>query len=262
MCTLAIYFQLSAEFPVVVAANRDEFYGRAAAPPATLQHNPWIVAGQDGVAGGTWLGVNAHDVVVGILNRRTVPPPDPMRRSRGVLCLETLRQAAGDAASAFVCAEPGARYNPFNLLIASPRAACFVGNISGAMVPTHLQPGLHLLTNLDLNDMECPRIAKSYGMFDAASEHLQRGAIDRLVPALRDILSEHSTPLDPRAGTLPNNLCVHTERFGTRSSSVLVYAARTRQFRMWHADGPPCRTPYAEIALPYANRRWPPVQDG
>jgi hypothetical protein len=56
--------------------------------------------------------------------------------------------------------------------------------------------------------------------------------------------------LDPRAPLPLNNLCVHTEHFGTRSSTVLLYSAREQRFRMWHAAGPPCRVEYAEVELP------------
>jgi len=247
---LAIYFQISAAYPVVVAANRDEFYERPTIPPAQLADDPWIVAGRDAVAGGTWLGVNARHLVAGLLNRRTSRPPDPTRRSRGILCLEALQQPSVDAAAQQACRSSGDRYNPFNLLIASPNAACVIGNVSGAMERTPLQPGLHLLTNLDLNDAECPRIAKSYRLFDAARRHLQGHTTDTFRHALREILSDHSTPLDPRSNGPPNNLCVHTERFGTRSSTILIYSARHDCFRLWYADGPPCAHDYVEISLP------------
>jgi len=252
VCTLAIYFQASPEVPVFVAANRDEFYHRAAAPPRCLTHNPWIVAGQDLVAGGTWLGVNAHQVVAGVLNRRTARPPDPTRRSRGLLCLDALRQASVNDAIAAVREQPGARYNPFNLLVASPTAAVVISNAQGAMAVTPLDPGLHLLTNLELNDAECPRIAKSYHLFAAARPLLRPDRLEDLIEQLRTILSDHSTPLDPRAPLPPDNLCVHTPRFGTRSSTLLLYATRARRFRMWHADGAPCETAYSEVALPPA----------
>ena len=250
MCTLAIYFRVNAAFPLVVAANRDEFYARPATPPLRLHDQPWIVAGQDLVAGGTWLGVNSAGIVAGILNRRSNTPPDPTRGSRGQLCLSVLRERTVDAALTRVAQESAAGYNPFNLLIASPDAACVVGNISGTMVQTPLPPGLHVLTNLDLNDFECPRIAKSYGMFEGARRQLDVATLPRFIAALRAILSDHSTPLDPRTDGPPNNLCVHTERFGTRSSTLLLYAAHERRFHMWHANGPPCETAYAEVALP------------
>lgn len=250
MCTLAIYFQSNPDYPIVVAANRDEFYDRAALPPRRLGENPWIIGGQDVVAGGTWLGVNAHAMLAGILNRRAPHPPDPTLHSRGLLCLQMLQEPTVANAAAGVSTSPGHLYNPFNLLIASPTAACVVGNITGHMVVTALQPGLHLLTNLELNDPECPRIAKSYALFDAVGQHLEEGDLDALLAALRTILSDHSTPLDPRSERLPNNLCVHTDRYGTRSSTVLIYVQRERRFRMWHADGAPCQTAFVEVELP------------
>jgi len=253
VCTLAIYFQTHPDFPVVVAANRDEFYGRPATPPQRLADDPWVIGGQDAVAGGTWLGVNARGLVAGLLNRRASTPPDPTRRSRGLLCLEALRHDSVAAAAVEVGAQPAERYNPFNLLLASPTAACVIGNVSGAMHPLPLQPGLHLLTNLDLNDFECPRIAKSYGFFAAAQRLLTGATLSGLLVELRHILSDHSTPLDPRSQGPPNNLCVHTERFGTRSSTILLYDARATCFRLWHAAGPPCESAYAEVALPHAN---------
>ena len=253
VCTLAIYFQASDDFPVVVAANRDEFYARPATPPATLANTPWIVAGQDRVGAGTWLGVNAHGLVAGIVNRRSTRVPDPSLRSRGQLCLDVLRTASVAAARTRVERDAGTLYNPFNLLIASRSGACVIGNVSGAMASTVLTPGLHVLTNLDLNDFECPRLAKSYGFFDAARRYLRSDALHELLPALRAILSDHSTPLDPRSDGPPNNLCVHTERFGTRSSSLLLYVAAERRFRFWHADGAPCQVDFNEVTLPAAD---------
>jgi len=250
VCTLAIYFQCAPEFPVAVAANRDEYYDRPASPPALIDGDPWTVAGRDLLAGGTWLGVNGAHLVAGLLNRRTGQQPDPTRRSRGHLCLDVLRHSTVAAAAAAVCNDRGDRYNPFNLLIASPDAACVIGNVSGTMVMTPLQPGVHLLTNLELNDAECPRIAKSYRLFAAARQLLQPGSLAAYRGALGDILADHSTPLDPRSQALPNNLCVHTDRFGTRSSTMLIYSQMEHGFRLWHADGAPCRTAYTEVPLP------------
>jgi uncharacterized protein with NRDE domain len=252
MCTLAIYFRVSPEFPVVVAANRDEFYDRRAAAPMELEQDPWIVGGHDVVAGGTWLGVNGYGVLAGLLNRRSNRPLDSTLRSRGLLCLDMLREVSVQAASVLLQRQPADGYNPFNLLLASASAAYVAGNISGSMVLTQLQPGLHLLTNLEVNDFECPRIAKSYALFDAARGLLKEGAIAALPARLRQILSDHSTPLDPRSLGPPNNLCVHTEHFGTRSSTVLIYSARTQRYRMWYADGAPCAAEYREVALPHA----------
>ena len=85
MCTLAIYFQMTDDYPIVIAANRDEYLDRPAAKPTTLCARPHVVGGKDLRAGGTWLGVNEYGLVAGLLNRRTEAPPNPDARSRGLL---------------------------------------------------------------------------------------------------------------------------------------------------------------------------------
>ena len=252
MCTLALYLQQFDPYPLVVAANRDEFYDRAATGPQVIAHDPWVVAGQDLVAGGTWLGVNEAGMVVGLLNRRRpggLAAVDPTLRSRGLLALEMLHCRSPQEALSRLRDEAGDRYNGFNLLLATPLAAYVAHNAGRNIAITALPPGVHLLTNLDLNDPTCPRIAKSARLFEAMSigaTETPENAIERLQP----ILSDHSTPLDPRSELPPNNLCVHTERFGTCSASILVFSKATRHYRLWHAAGPPCRAPFCEVALP------------
>jgi hypothetical protein len=114
---------------------------------------------------------------------------------------------------------------------------------------TALEPGLHLLTNLDLNDPTCPRIAASHRRFAAAGDAFATdGDVDAFVARLRDVLADHTTALDPRG---PGSLCVHADAFGTRSSSVLLVPANERAVRYWHADGPPCRTSLAPVTVPF-----------
>lgn len=234
----------------MVAANRDEFYDRPAAPPGLLQAAPWIFGGRDERAGGTWLGVNAWNVVAGVLNRRTQAAPDPQRRSRGLLCVDVLQQPTAAAAAALAGREAAGHYNPFNLLVADTQEAFVVGNGSGAMRTTPLSPGVHVLTNLDVDDMECPRLAGSFARFTAAAEPLGRDDLTAMLRALAAILADHSTPLDPRGGDIPNNPCVHLERFGTRCSTIVAYDARAQRMLLWHADGAPCRAVHRQIPLP------------
>ncbi|MBI4515886.1 MAG: NRDE family protein [Deltaproteobacteria bacterium] len=247
MCTLALYLQRFADYPLVVAANRDEFYERASAPPQLIAADPWVMAGQDLVAGGTWLGLNEAGLVVGLLNRRHPAGVDPSRRSRGLLALAMLECRSLEAALESLRGEHGDRYNGFNLLLATPAAAYVAHNAEAAIAITPLEPGVHLLTNLQLNDPTCPRIAKSARLFEAvtAGEGPQS-----LVHALQPILSDHSTPLDPRAELPPNNLCVHTPRYGTCSATVVLFARRDRRYHYFHAAGAPCRSRFEPVPLP------------
>src|SRR5215831_17108423 len=93
MCLLALFFRAVEDAPVVVGANREEFYARGGEPPQLLDGPVQAVAGVDPQGGGTWLGVNAHGVLVAVTNRaRSQPPPRP--RSRGLLVRDLLTSCA------------------------------------------------------------------------------------------------------------------------------------------------------------------------
>jgi len=249
MCTLAIYFRHLAGLPLVVAANRDEFLARPAAAPALLAATPRVVGGRDLRAGGTWLAISEHGVVAGLLNRRATAP-DPRKRSRGALPLAVLAAPSAAAARARLAVlEPDA-YNSFNLLVADAAEAWVAQNRPGRLDLTHLEPGLHVLTNLDVNDPRCPRIARSHRAFaHAGAEFAAAPDRARLRAALGAVLADHTTALDPRRPDPLGALCVHAGAYGTRSSSLLLRTA-AGAWEHWFADGPPCTAAYRPAPVP------------
>jgi uncharacterized protein with NRDE domain len=251
MCTLAIYFKALVDYPVVVAANRDEYLARPALPPTTLSETPHVVGGKDLRASGTWLGINQHGILAGLLNRRNGGlENDPNLRSRGLLCLDALRFATAAQAAQFVAGESGRDYNPFNLLIASRQEAFVAYNRWSQIEIVSLTPGLHLLTNLDIDDFECPRISRSRKQFEELGSRTDfahdpvalRGELHRL-------LADHSTQLDPRSGR-PNSLCMHLGDYGTRSSSMIFMGRQPEHIFHFFAAGPPCTSTYQPAEVP------------
>ncbi len=249
MCTLAIYFQVAPEWPVIIAANRDEFLNRPATDPTVLTDHPHIVGGKDLRAGGTWLGLNEFGLVAGLLNRRPSENPNPDARSRGMLCLDALHHRSATDAAEFAGKERGENYNPFNLLMASRDAAAVAYNRGSHIEVVSLKPGLHLLTNLDVNDFECPKISRAYGRFADLGERREflRDPVG-LRSELSALLADHSTQLDPRNGR-PNALCLHLGDYGTRSSS-LIFMGRGGEVRHFFAPGAPCTTAYHDAMVP------------
>ncbi len=110
--------------PLLVAANRDEHFDRPSAPPAEIAGAPRVVAGRDLRVGGTWLGVNEHGLLVGILNRRQNEPAINANscRSRGLLCMDLL-QLSSVAAGVEFLAGHNRVYNPFTVVIADRQSA-------------------------------------------------------------------------------------------------------------------------------------------
>jgi uncharacterized protein with NRDE domain len=251
MCTLALYLRVFPQFPVVVAANRDEFMARPAASPTTLCEHPQVVGGKDLRAGGTWLAINEYGVIAGLLNRRSDQPADPNRRSRGLLCLDALKHETVNDALRFVAAQDPEGYNPFNLLLASRQGAAVAHNRRGRIDATMLSSGTHLLTNLDVNDFECPRISRSFSRFAALAAKPQELKNPSLLRhELAALLADHSTQLDPRSGR-PNSLCLHLGDYGTRESS-LIFVDTTGRVEHYFASGPPCTAHYSPTTVPDA----------
>jgi uncharacterized protein with NRDE domain len=174
MCTFIILRRPGTHWPVLIAANRDEMIDRPWLPPARhWPDRPEVIAGRDVLAGGSWLGLNDHGVVAGILNRHGSLGPAPNQRSRGELVLEALDHAdAAAAAQALAAIEPSA-YRTFNLMIADNRDAYWLRHAdpSGTLpiTVTKLKPGLGIIASGDLNDMDLLRLERYRPLFEAAT---------------------------------------------------------------------------------------------
>jgi uncharacterized protein with NRDE domain len=174
MCTFVILRRPGEDWPVLIAANRDEMVDRPWLPPDRhWPDRPEVVAGKDTLAGGSWLGVNDHGVVAGILNRHGSLGPAPGQRSRGELVLEALDHADANAAAAALAHLEPAAYRTFNLMIADNRDAFWLRHAdpSGTLPlsVTAITPGLHMIASGDLDDDELPRLKRYRPLFEAAS---------------------------------------------------------------------------------------------
>jgi hypothetical protein len=163
MCTLVILRRPNHDWPLIIAANRDEKTDRPSRRPG--RHWPDrdnVIAGQDKLAGGTWLGVNSYGLVAGILNRSGTLGSDPDLRSRGELPLEALDHAeAKAAAQAFLELNPKA-YRPFNLFVGDANEAYWISSLNEAGDPGmrlgNIPMMVSILTDKDLNDTASPRV--------------------------------------------------------------------------------------------------------
>jgi hypothetical protein len=133
MCTVVILRRPDHRWPILLAANRDEMLDRPWRPPARhWPDRPEVTAGLDELAGGSWLGLNDHGVVAGILNRMGSLGPAPGQRTRGELVLEALDNADAVAAAQALSALDPAAYRPFNMVVADNRDAYWLCNRGAA----------------------------------------------------------------------------------------------------------------------------------
>ncbi len=172
MCTVVILRRPGHDWPLIFAANRDEMTDRAwLAPGRHWSDRAEVVAGQDTLAGGTWLGLNDWGVVAGVLNRPGSLGPDPSLRSRGELPLEALEHAEAAVAAKALAAIDPVSYRSFNLVIADAAQAFWLSSPGGGAVvrAEPIPEGLSMITAHDLNDLASPRIRRFLPQFEAAA---------------------------------------------------------------------------------------------
>lgn len=150
MCLIAVAWQRHPDYPLVIAANRDEFHARPTQAATFWAEHPGLCAGRDLEAGGTWLGITRGGRFAAITNRRGHPAP-PSARSRGLLTLGFLlgTAPAGDYAES-LRADCDA-YAGFNLLAGELDGELwYLGNDAGPALH-RLEPGVYGLSNAMLD---------------------------------------------------------------------------------------------------------------
>jgi uncharacterized protein with NRDE domain len=235
MCLLALVYRMAEDAPVVVGANREEYYHRGGEPPRLFAGRPGFVAGVDPTAGGTWLGVNGEGLLVAVTNRlKSRLPPTP--RSRGLLVRELLGYSSAAAAvEAASRALDSGDYAGCNLLCADARDAVVIHSGDWLRVRP-LPPGVHVLANRDVDDPTDHRVGYALGRLLATRLATAADA----VAALR-LLCASREPAD-------SPVCFRHAEGGTVSSSILALRPDLADSIYLHAQGPPDRTPYADCS--------------
>lgn len=223
MCLVALAVDAHPRYALVLAANRDEYHARPAAPASWGRDGEFrdVLAGRDLLAGGTWLGVRRDGRFALVTNVRDGKAQDPVSRSRGELVPLVL---GGDASiDDAMRAIDGKRYNGFNLVAGDARGFSWISNRGGAL--RHIDRGVHGLSNA-LLDVPWPKVVRT----QERMRDWLRGDGENLEPlfaALRDGNQPPDAQL-PATGVplqwerLLSSPFIASERYGTRCSTVLA----------------------------------------
>lgn len=140
MCLVAFAWQVDPHFPIVLAANRDEFFAREAQAAHFWKDHPDVFGGRDLSAGGTWLALHAAGKISLITNYRAPGAISP--QSRGQLVLRALYW---DQTPTNLFQD----YGYFNLIEGTLQTMRYYNH------PTNrfqvLRPGIYTLSNAELN---------------------------------------------------------------------------------------------------------------
>ncbi len=221
MCLIVFGYKTIPGYRLILAANRDEFYERPTRAARFWDSDPFLLAGKDQVAGGTWLGVHKNGRIAALTNYRKMGFHNPDARSRGHLVTAFLqsRRPAGEFLSTFPDPES---YNGFNLLAADAQSFYHYSNITSRSTP--VEPGIHGISNALMNT-PWPKVEKAKQEFRKLmiSNSLDEENLFRILANSDTYPSDQlpDTGLSPEMEKAVSAIFIRTEEYGTRCSTVV-----------------------------------------
>ena len=230
MCLVLLAYKLSPDWPLLLAANRDEFYERSTAAAAFWEDHPEVLGGRDLQKHGTWLGVTRSGRFAAVTNFRQGVAQKKNAPSRGALVSNYLlgKEKPGDYLQRLQ--QHAAEYDGFNLIVGDIKEVYYCSNRGGKM--QKLAPGLYGLSN-HLLDTPWPKVERGKKQLIRLFSAPQPPSVE----ALFVILADRFVPEDKE---LPNTgIGLEWERwlssaftasaeYGTRSSTLLFIHSDNR----------------------------------
>jgi uncharacterized protein with NRDE domain len=228
MCLVVIAFDADPDWPLLLAANRDEFHARPAREADWWPEDAGILGGRDLLAGGSWLAVHRDGRFATVTNYRDAAPRREKLRSRGDLVMGFLRSSGSPME--YLASIDGAAYDGFNLLAGNAEELGYLSN--QVSEPCRLEPGIYGIANGRL-DSPCDKVRRS-------KARVRRLLADETVgeASLLCLLGdrERAPAADVSPGRLPFASAHATTapfivlpEFGTRCSTVIT-VDRNRQY--------------------------------
>ena len=223
MCLILFACHIHPDYPLVLAANRDEFRARPTRAAQWWDDCPELLAGKDLSGGGTWLGVTRSGRMAAVTNFRDPASHNPAARSRGELTSEFLQQQIAPEEYRQKLQRRRDRYNGYNLLFGFLDQLHYFSNRDHA--PLRLAPGVYGLSNHLLNT-PWPKVRRGKAALALALEQ-RRLDFEHLWPILADPSPAADSELPATGISLEwertlSAINIGGDHYGTRSSTLLL----------------------------------------
>jgi uncharacterized protein with NRDE domain len=224
MCLIAIATRIHPLYPLIIAANRDEFYHRPTAPLAFWQDQPNILAGRDLEQNGTWLGITKTGRFAAITNYRDPSLMGSAAPSRGLLVSNFLISDKLPEDYLKAIKNSGKEYNGFNLVVGNMKELWWYSNKKNDIVK--IKPGIHVISN-HLLDTPWPKTLKAKAGIQEICDRKSTINPENILQMLADTDRPTDDQL-PDTGVglewerLLSSVFITSDIYGTRSSAVIV----------------------------------------
>lgn len=223
MCLIFLSFNQHPQYPLIIAANRDEFFERPATPMGFWPEHPKLLAGKDLTAGGTWLGVTKTGYFAMLTNYRDMANIRPNAPTRGKLVLDYLIGELAPAGYLQALHSSAAQYNGYNIILGTLDDPWYYSNQSNKIY--QLGTGLYGLSNA-LLDSKWPKVTHGKAKFQAIISK-ENFSITELLDFMYDkTLAPDDQLPDTGIGyekeKLLSSMFIDMPGYGTRNTTVLL----------------------------------------
>ncbi len=230
MCLVIFAHRCHPDYPLLLAANRDEFYARPTLPARFRPQHPGLLAGLDQQAGGTWMGITRDGRFAAITNYRDPDRSEAAPRSRGELTMDFLLGSDSPRSYLQQLAPRAGEYAGFNLLLGAGGELWHYSNSDGDAGAHRLEPGIYGLSNALLNtpwpksELGKARMAQALEALPPSHEGLLQVVADR---GTADREQLHPLGLEQAMDELLSAQFITAGEYGygTRSSTTLWLTA-------------------------------------
>lgn len=229
MCLILFAYRTHPDYPLIVAANRDEYTDRPTEPAHFWKDHPDLLAGRDLLKGGTWMGITRRGRFAALTNFRDPFASLKNKKSRGLLVRDYLTTDVPPRDYLKKLSDQHTAYPGFNLLVGSHRELFYYSNQTDAICS--ISPGIYGLSNALLNS-PWPKVVKGKKRIKACLQNLDPDCLFELLadeePAPNDKLPDTGIGLEKERLLSP--AFIRLPGYGTRSSTVLIVDARGRVY--------------------------------
>ncbi len=221
MCLIALALSQVPGYPLVIAANRDEFHARPTQDAHWWPDKPDVLGGRDLQAGGTWLALGRRGRFATVTNFRDAQPPQPGHRSRGHLVTGFLDSALDPGAYLETIDETA--YSGFNLIVGTANEVAYLSNREDGM--RSLGPGIYGLSNALLDgpwhkvESSKHSLAELIAAGTVNESSLMRLMDDRHKAPIDEVESDHLDLATAHAISAP---FIVLPNYGTRCTTIVL----------------------------------------
>ncbi|MEN8120253.1 MAG: NRDE family protein [Bacteroidota bacterium] len=223
MCLILFSYKSHPFYKLILASNRDEFYKRPTAPLSKWA-NTNILAGQDKLNNGTWLGITTSGKISAITNYRDMSNIIDNAPSRGLLVSNFLDNDKSPLNYLEKMSKSASDYNGYNLIVGDKTGMYYFSNIKNKI--EKLEPGMHGLSNSFLNT-PWPKVKNGKKEFERIIGQEKEISIDEIFELLSDTtqppndeLPDTGVGIEWEKALAP--IFIKTEVYGTRASSIIT----------------------------------------